>query len=104
MAEIDKTLPNVKQTVNIPGPEEIEIAEQEKLAQQQEAGQPVETQENDNNMIIKLFTINGTLVFADKITGSKTKIKTKKLRTGNYILKITNDKGKPIHTEKIVIL
>ena len=25
MAEIDKTLPNVKQTINIPAPEEIEI-------------------------------------------------------------------------------
>ncbi len=51
MAEIDKTLPNVKQTVNIPGPEEIEIAEQEELAQQQEAGQPVETTENEDGSI-----------------------------------------------------
>ena len=30
MADIDKSLPNVKQTVNIPSPEDIEIAEQEK--------------------------------------------------------------------------
>jgi len=51
MAEIDKTLPNVKQTVNIPGPEEIEIAEQEELAQQQEAGQPVETTENEDGSV-----------------------------------------------------
>ena len=51
MAEIDKTLPNVKQTVNIPGPEEIEIAEQEELAQQQEAGPPVETTENEDGSV-----------------------------------------------------
>ena len=31
MADIDKSLPNVKQTVNIPSPEDVEIAEQEKL-------------------------------------------------------------------------
>ena len=30
MADIDKSLPNVKQTVNIPSPEDVEIAEQEK--------------------------------------------------------------------------
>ena len=51
MAEIDKTLPNVKQTINIPGPEEIDIAEQEKLAQQQEEGPPVETQENEDGSV-----------------------------------------------------
>ena len=42
MADIDKSLPNVKQTVNIPSPEDIEIAEQEKISEQQEAGAPVE--------------------------------------------------------------
>ena len=46
MAEIDKALPNVKQTVNVPSPQDIEIAEQEKLNEQQEAGQPIETVEN----------------------------------------------------------
>ena len=51
MAEIDKTLPNVKQTVNIPAPEEIEIAEQEELAQQQEAGPPVEKTENEDGSV-----------------------------------------------------
>ena len=30
MAEIDKALPNVKQTINIPGPEEVEAAEQKR--------------------------------------------------------------------------
>ena len=29
MAEIDKALPNVEQTVNIPSPDDIEVAEQE---------------------------------------------------------------------------
>ena len=31
MADIDKALPNVKQTINIPSPQDVEIAEQEKL-------------------------------------------------------------------------
>ena len=31
MAEIDKSLPNVKQTINVPNPEDVEIAQQEKL-------------------------------------------------------------------------
>ena len=38
MATVDKALPNVKQTGHVLGPEEIEIAEQEKLVEQQEAG------------------------------------------------------------------
>ena len=29
MADIDKALPNVKQTLNIPNPEEVAVAEQE---------------------------------------------------------------------------
>ena len=36
MAEIDKSLPNVKQTINIPSQEEVAVAEQEKLVEQQE--------------------------------------------------------------------
>ena len=34
MAEIDKVLPNVEQTINVPNPQDVEIAEQEKLAEQ----------------------------------------------------------------------
>ena len=34
MADIDKVLPNVEQTINIPSPEEVDIAEQEKIAEQ----------------------------------------------------------------------
>ena len=51
MAEIDKALPNVKQTVNVPSPQDIEIAEQEKLVEQQEAGVPVETTENEDGSV-----------------------------------------------------
>jgi len=51
MAEIDKALPNVKQTINVPSPQDIEIAEQEKLNEQQESGQPVETTENEDGSV-----------------------------------------------------
>jgi len=51
MAEIDKALPNVKQTVNVPSPQDIEIAEQEELNKQQEAGQPIETTENEDGSV-----------------------------------------------------
>ena len=51
MATVDKALPNVKQTVHVPGPEEIDIAEQEKLVEQQEAGEPVETTENEDGSV-----------------------------------------------------
>ena len=51
MAEIDKALPNVKQTINVPSPQDVEIAEQEKLNEQQEAGQPVETTENEDGSV-----------------------------------------------------
>jgi len=51
MADIDKSLPNVKQTVNIPSPEDVEIAEQEKLNEQQEAGEPIEKVENEDGSV-----------------------------------------------------
>ena len=51
MAEIDKALPNVKQTVNIPGPEEVEAAEQEALVKQQEAGEPIEQVQNEDGSV-----------------------------------------------------
>ena len=51
MADIDKVLPNVKQTVHIPSSEEVEVAEQEKLVEQQEAGEPVETTENEDGSV-----------------------------------------------------
>ncbi len=51
MAEIDKALPNVKQTINVPSPEEVEVAQQETLIEQQEAGQPVEATENEDGSV-----------------------------------------------------
>ena len=39
MAEIDKSLPNVKQTINVPSPEEVEVDIQE---QQQEQESPID--------------------------------------------------------------
>ena len=45
MAEIDKVLPNVEQTINVPNPQDVEIAEQEKLAEQGKP--PVDVQQND---------------------------------------------------------
>ncbi len=51
MADIDKSLPNVKQTINIPSPEDVEVVEQEKINEQQEAGQPIETQLNEDGSV-----------------------------------------------------
>ena len=49
MAEIDKALPNVEQTVNIPSPDDIEVAEQEDL-ESQEDGSP-DVQENEDGSV-----------------------------------------------------
>ena len=46
MADIDKVLPNVEQTINVPSPEEVEIVEQEKAAEQGKP--PVDVQQNDD--------------------------------------------------------
>ena len=51
MAEIDKALPNVKQTINVPSQEDVAVAEQEKLIEQQDAGQPVEAIENEDGSV-----------------------------------------------------
>ena len=51
MATIDKALPNVKQTLTIPGPEEIQIDEQQKLQEQEEAGKPVDVQQNEDGSV-----------------------------------------------------
>ena len=49
MAEIDKSLPNVKQSINIPSPEELEVELQEE--QQQEPDQPIDVQENEDGSV-----------------------------------------------------
>ena len=51
MAEIDKALPNVKQTVTIPGSQEVELEQQEHLKEQVEAGQPIDVQENEDGSV-----------------------------------------------------
>jgi hypothetical protein len=66
MAEIDKALPNVKQTVNIPGPQEVEAAEQEALAKQQEAGEPIEQVQNEDGSPLILILILQRLI-QDKV-------------------------------------
>ena len=49
MAEIDKPLPNVEQTVNIPSPDDIEVAEQEEEESQGD-GSP-DVQENEDGSV-----------------------------------------------------
>ena len=48
MAEIDKALPNVKQTLNIPNPQDVAVAEQE-IQQDQE--NPVDVQQNEDGSV-----------------------------------------------------
>jgi len=48
MAEIDKALPNVRQTINIPDPQEVAIAEQEV---QQDVENPVDVQQNEDGSV-----------------------------------------------------
>ena len=47
MAEIDKSLPNVKQTINVPSPEEVQI----ELQEEQKPDQPVEVQPNEDGSV-----------------------------------------------------
>ena len=49
MAEIDKSLPNVKQSINIPSPDELEVELQEE--QQQEPDQPIDVQQNEDGSV-----------------------------------------------------
>ena len=49
MADIDKVLPNVEQTLNVPNPQDVEIAEQEKLAEQSKP--PVDVLENEDGSV-----------------------------------------------------
>jgi hypothetical protein len=48
MAEIDKSLPNVKQTLNIPNPQDVAVAEQEV---QQDVENPVDVQQNEDGSV-----------------------------------------------------
>ena len=48
MAEIDKALPNVRQTLTIPNPQDVAIAEQEV---QQDVENPVDVQQNEDGSV-----------------------------------------------------
>ncbi len=48
MAEIDKALPNVRQTLNIPNPQDVAVAEQEV---QQNVENPVDVQQNEDGSV-----------------------------------------------------
>ncbi len=47
MAEIDKSLPNVKQTINVPSPEEVQV----ELQEEQKPDQPVDIQPNEDGSV-----------------------------------------------------
>jgi hypothetical protein len=51
MAEIDKSLPNVEQTINVPSPEEIEEATLEEQQEVSEQGEPVEVTQNEDGSV-----------------------------------------------------
>ena len=51
MATIDKALPNVKQTLTIPGPEEVQEEQQQTLQEQTEAGKPIDVQPNEEGSV-----------------------------------------------------
>ena len=62
MADIDKALPNVEQTINVPSDVEIQEAEEAKQQELTEQGDPVEIQENEDgsvdiNLILRLLLL-----------------------------------------------
>ena len=50
MAEIDKALPNVKQKITIPNPEEVQVEENKDLVEQQ-SDQPIDVQQNEDGSV-----------------------------------------------------
>ena len=57
MAEIDKSLPNVKQTINIPSPEEAQVEIQEKELQEAKDS-PIEVLPNEDGSVDVNFDPN----------------------------------------------
>ena len=49
MADIDKALPNVKQTVKLPSPQEVQEQQQQQVAQ--EMTQPADIQQNEDGSV-----------------------------------------------------
>ena len=56
MAEIDKALPNVKQTVKLPSPTEVQEQQQQQVMQ--ETMQPPEIQQNEDGSVDISFDPN----------------------------------------------
>jgi hypothetical protein len=56
MADIDKALPNVKQTINLPNPQEVQEQQQEQAAQ--ETMQPADIQQNEDGSVDISFDPN----------------------------------------------
>ena len=49
MASIDKSLPNVQQTINLPSPKEVQVEQQQQSAQQ--SLEPVDIQKNEDGSV-----------------------------------------------------
>ena len=49
MASIDKSLPNVQQTINLPSPKEVQVEQQQQTAQQMT--EPVDIQKNEDGSV-----------------------------------------------------
>jgi len=60
--------------------------------------------EIDKPLIVQILNMNSELVLSRTMQSEKIKIKTKKLPAGNYIIKISEETGKAVHTEKVVVL
>ncbi len=60
--------------------------------------------ENDKPLIVQILNMKSELVLSRTMQSEKIKIKTKKLLAGNYIIKISEETGKVVLTEKIVVL
>jgi len=50
MAEIDKALPNVKQTINIPNPQDVQVEEEKDIIEQQ-GDKPIDVQQNEDGSV-----------------------------------------------------
>ena len=57
MAEIDKSLPNVKQTISIPSPEEAQVEVQEKELEEAK-DRPIDIQPNEDGSVDVNFDPN----------------------------------------------
>ncbi|NOX45842.1 MAG: T9SS type A sorting domain-containing protein [Chlorobi bacterium] len=64
----------------------------------------IEVSGNHNPLTVRFFNMEGSLALSMPMKSSNLEIKTEKLPTGNYIVKVSTERGNIIHTEKIVVL